>query len=69
MVVLLLIVFLVHPGKAEEQSILSSATVPTLMHIVTPDANVFLYGSFKSAIRTPNVSTNPVDVQVDLNLT
>ena len=68
MVALLLMVFLLHPSKAEEDSILFSATVPTPMHLSTPDSNVLLHGSYKSNIRTPNTSTNPVDVQVDLNL-
>ena len=52
MVALLLMVLLLHPSKAEEDSILSSASVPTPMFSsITPDANVFLHGSYKSNIR------------------
>ena len=69
MVVLLLIVLFLHPGKAEEDSILSSATVPTIMYFNnTPDANVFLHGSFKSAIRTQDTPSSLDNIKVDLNL-
>ena len=68
MVYLLLIVLLLHPSKAEEDSILSLATVPTSMYNSTPNSDVFIHGSFKSQIRTPNDTPNPIDVLVDLNL-
>ena len=58
--------------KAEEESIMKSATVPTTLSSLnssynwTTDGDVIIKGSFKSFVYASS-STNPVDMQVDLN--
>ena len=54
--------------KAEEETILLNALVPTETHTTSPDPNVVLRGSFKSYLQTFH-SVNTVRIEVVLNTT
>ena len=66
MAILFLLMHLLLQTRAEEDSIMHLATVPTELHSVTPDGDVLINGSLKSYIKTVS-NLNPVDIQVDLN--